>query len=110
MKGKKYIIPTKTNTQTNKQTNRIGNQRKLPNSILEVCQHDNQRSWWGKKDKYRKFGMGWGRVGWGGKNLSTWRKTVRAIFKTRTENKLNQEIKELKPGYSIGNYKTLSQL
>ena len=54
--------------------------------------------------------MGWGRVGWGGKNLSTWRKTVRAIFKTRTENKLNQEIKELKPGYSIGNYKTLSQL
>ena len=108
MKGKKYIIPTKTNTQTNKQTNRIGNWRKLPNSVLEVCQHDNQRSWWGKKDKYRKFGMGWGGVG------RTWepgeKQSVRAIFKTRTENKLNQEIKELKPSYSIGNYKTLSQL
>ena len=35
----------------------------------------------------------WGGVGWGGKNLRTWGKTVRAIFKTRTENKLNQEIK-----------------
>ena len=39
-----------------------------------------------KEDKNRKFS-----VGWGGRNLRTWRKTVRA-FKTRTENKLNQEI------------------
>ena len=50
---------------------------------------------------------------WGGVGR-TWepgeKQSVRAIFKTRTENKLNQEIKELKPSYSIGNYKTLSQL
>ena len=39
-----------------------------------------------KEDKNRKIS-----VGWGGRNLRTWRKTVRA-FKTRTENKLNQEI------------------
>ena len=38
-----------------------------------------------KEDKNRKIS-----VGWGGRNLRTCRKTVRA-FKTRTENKLNQE-------------------
>ena len=39
-----------------------------------------------KEDKNRKIS-----VRWGGRNLRTWGKTARA-FKTRTENKFNQEI------------------
>ena len=103
MKGKK-IHNTNENKHTDKQTGLVTVEN-YQTQYLRSANMTTKEVGGEKKDKYRKFGMGWG-----GKNLRTWRKTVLAIFKTRTENKLNQEIKELKPGYSIGNYKTLSQL
>ena len=66
MKGKKYIIPTKTNTQTNKQTNKqdLVTKENYQTQYLRSANMTTKEVGGGKKDKYRKFGMGWVRVGW----------------------------------------------
>ena len=104
---KKIHINTNENKHTDKQTGLV-TEENYQTQYLRSANMTTKEVGGGKKTNIEN--LEWGGVGWGGKNLRTWRKTVRAIFKTRTENKLNQEIKELKPGYSIGNYKTLSQL
>ena len=110
MDERKKIHNTNENKHTDKQTNKqdLVTEENYQTQYLRSANMTTKEVCGEKKTNIEN--LEWGGVGWGGKNLRTWRKTVRAIFKTRTENKLNQEIKELKPGYSIGNYKTLSQL
>ena len=111
MDERKKIHNTNENKHTDKQTNKqTGLVTEENYQTLDLRSTNMTIKEVGGEKKTNIENLEWGGVGWGGKNLRTWRKTVRAIFKTRTENKLNQEIKELKPGYSIGNYKTLSQL
>ena len=104
---KKIHINTNENKHTDKQTGLVTGENYQTQYLRSANMTTKEV---GGEKKTNIENLEWSEVGWGGKNLRTWGKTVGAIFKTRTENKLNQEIKELKPGYSIGNYKTLSQL
>ena len=69
MKGKKYIIPTKTNTQTNKQTNKqdLVTEDNYQTQYLRSANMTTKEV--GREKKTNIENLEWGGVGWGGKNL-----------------------------------------
>ena len=90
---KKYKIPRKANTKrANKQTNKQTGFVTKENDQTQCLRSANMTArevGVQKEDKNRKISVGWGGVGW--EELENLEKTARA-FKTRTENKFNQEI------------------
>ena len=92
MDERKKIHNTNENKHTDKQTNKqdLVTEENYQTQYLRSANMTTKEVCGEKKTNIEN--LEWGGVGWGGKNLRTWRKTVRAIFKTRTENKLNQEI------------------
>ena len=67
MKGKKYIIPTKTNTQTNKQTNKQTGMVTKENYQTQYLRSANMTTKEvGGEKKTNIENLEWGGVGWGG--------------------------------------------